>query len=101
MFSFRFNTSSFVNEGVLEWQGEHYESTGDLTVWDAFKIGVKGTNAMFLGTGIDMMDKALEKAVAEGVSSPAFIEELDVRVLRNLIKTSKTVHDQVKSISYP
>jgi len=91
---YRFNTSTFVNEGVLEWQGHHYESTGDLTVWDAFKIGVKGTNAMFLGTGIDMMDKALEKAVVEGVSSPAFIEELDVRVLRNLIKTSKTVHDQ-------
>ena len=60
-----------------------------LYIWDAFKIGVKGTNAMFLGTGIDMMDKALEKAVVEGVSSPAFIEELDVRVLRNLIKTSK------------
>ncbi len=71
------------------------ETTGELTVWDAFKIGVKGTNQMFLGSGIDIMIRALEKAKEDGmVTTPPFIDPLDMKVLKNLIKTAKTVHDQ-------
>ena len=64
------------------------------------------------------MEGALAKALDEGVTTPTFIEELDVKVcvcvnysmnleyqtilfindilkvLRNLVKTAKTVHDQ-------
>ena len=70
-------------------------TTGELTVWDAFKIGVKGTNKMFLGSGIDIMIHALEKAKEDGmVTTPPFIDPLDIKVLKNLIKTAKTVHDQ-------
>ncbi len=97
------------------------ETTGEMTVWDAFKIGVKGTNSMFLGSGIDIMLKALDRAKDDGmVTVPPFIEALDIKVnvddnpnhsgggdeetdvckvnlfqvLKNLIKTAKTVHDQ-------
>ena len=37
---------SFITEGVIEYEDQKYESNGDLTVWDAFKIGVKGANNM-------------------------------------------------------
>ena len=68
---------------------------------------------MILGSGIQILEGALAKALDEGVSTPTFIEELDVKVgetffggfgirfvieflkvLRNLVKTAKTVHDQ-------
>jgi len=51
---------------------------------------------MFLGSGIDIMIQALEKAKSDGgiVTVPPFIDTLDMKVLRNLIKTAKTVHDQ-------
>jgi len=91
---YKFNTTTFVNEGVIENGDGFHETTGDLSVWDAFKIGVKGTNAMILGSGIQILDEALAKAQLEGVTTPAFIEELDMKVLRNLVKTAKTVHDQ-------
>lgn len=92
---YKFNTSSFVDEGVFETNEWKVETTGELTVWDAFKIGVKGTNNMFLGSGIDIMIRALSKAKDDGmVSVPPFIEALDMKVLKNLIKTAKTVHDQ-------
>merc|ERR1712123_1540 len=91
---YKFNTTTFVNEGVIENGDGFHETTGDLSVWDAFKIGVKGTNAMNLGSGIQILDEALAKAQLEGVTTPAFIEELDMKVLRNLVKTAKTVHDQ-------
>ena len=92
---YKFNASSFVEEGVFETEEWRAETTGELTVWDAFKIGVKGTNNMFLGSGIEIMARALDKAKAEGVvSTPPFIDALDVKVLKNLIKTAKTVHDQ-------
>lgn len=92
---YKFNTSSFVEEGVFETEEWRAETTGDLTVWDAFKIGVKGTNHMFLGSGIEIMMKAFEKATLDGmVSTPPFIDTLDMKVLKNLIKTAKTVHDQ-------
>ena len=92
---YKFNISSFVDEGVFETEDWRAESNGDLTVWDAFKIGVKGTNQMFLGSGIDIMLSAFDKAKSDGlVSVPPFIEALDMKVLKNLIKTAKTVHDQ-------
>lgn len=92
---YKFNTTSFVEEGIFETDEWRAETNGDLTVWDAFKIGVKGTNQMLLGSGIDIMLNALEKAKADGmVSTPPFIEALDLKVLKNLIKTAKTVHDQ-------
>ena len=58
---YKFNTSSFVEEGVFETEEWRAETTGDLTVWDAFKIGVKGTNHMFLGSGIEIMTRAFDK----------------------------------------
>lgn len=92
---YKFNTSQFVNEGVLDiGDGNLYETTGDLSVWDAFKIGVKGTNAMILGSGLQILDSALEKANFDGVTTPPFIDELDIKVLKNIVKTAKTVHDQ-------
>merc|ERR1711892_1232614 len=74
---YKFNTTTFVNEGVIETGDGFHETTGDLSVWDAFKIGVKGTNAMILGSGIQILEEALAKAQEEGVTTPAFIEELD------------------------
>ena len=55
---------------------------------------VQGTNALILGSGIQILEEALSKALVEGVTTPSFIEELDVKVLKNLVKTAKTVHDQ-------
>ena len=50
---------------------------------------------MFLGSGINIMIQAMEKAQTDGmVSVPPFIEALEMKVLKNLIKTAKTVHDQ-------
>ena len=91
---YKFNVSTFITEGAIEYEDQRYESNGDLTVWDAFKIGVKGANSMLLGSGLDIMLEALEKAKSDGVSVPPFVEALDMKVLRNLIKTAKTVHDQ-------
>jgi hypothetical protein len=34
-----FNTTEFVNEGVISVGKERFHTTGELTVWDAFKIG--------------------------------------------------------------
>jgi len=93
---YKFNMTSFVEEGAFETEDFRSETNGDLTIWDAFKIGVKGTNQMFLGSGIEIMIHALEKAKSDGgvVTVPPFIDALDVKVLKNLIKTAKTVHDQ-------
>ena len=91
---YKFNTESFITEGAIEYEDQRFESNGDLTVWDAFKIGVKGANSMLLGSGLDIMLSALDKAKADGVTVPPFVETLDLKVLRNLIKTAKTVHDQ-------
>jgi len=91
---YKFNLTSFATEGVIETDDSRYESNGDLTVWDAFKIGVKGSNNMILGSGIEIMMHALEKSKLESVTVPPFIDPLDQKVLKNLIKTAKTVHDQ-------
>ena len=40
----------------------------------------QGTNAMILGSGIQILEGALAKAMAEGVTTPTFIEELDIKV---------------------
>ena len=53
-----------------------------------------GANVLLLGSGIDIMQGAMEKAKLEGVSTPPFVEALDMKTLKNLIKTAKTVHDQ-------
>ena len=37
---------------------------------------------------------AFEKSKTDGVSVPPFVERMDTKILRNLIKTAKTVHDQ-------
>ena len=86
---YKFNLTSFASEGVIETDDSRYESNGDLTVWDSFKIGVKGANNMILGSGIEIMKHALEKSKLESVSVPPFIEPLDQKVLKNLIKTGK------------
>ena len=76
---YKFNATAFVQEGIIETDEWRSETTGELTIWDAFKIGVKGTNQMFLGSGIDIMLQAFDKASAEGmVSVPPFIEALDL-----------------------
>jgi hypothetical protein len=61
---YRFNLSTFVNEGAIETEDIRAETTGELTVWDAFKIGVKGANSMLLGSGIDIMLEAFDKVSA-------------------------------------
>ncbi len=58
---YRYNLSTFVNEGVIETDEIRAETSGELTVWDAFKIGVKGANSMLLGSGIDIMLQAFDK----------------------------------------
>ncbi len=73
-------------EGIFETENFVSASNGDVTVWDAFKIGVKGANKMFLGSGLDIMITALAKAQAEGVSMPPFIQPMDVSVLKNLVR---------------
>lgn len=35
---------------------------------------------MILGSGIQILEGALAKAVEEGVTTPTFIEELDIKV---------------------
>lgn len=77
-----------MNEGVFETDNFMSESNGDVTIWDAFKIGVKGANKMFLGSGLDIMITALAKAQDEGVSMPPFIQPMDISVLKNLVSTS-------------
>ncbi|QQP49618.1 Prolyl 4-hydroxylase subunit alpha-2 [Caligus rogercresseyi] len=93
---YNFNLTSFVEEGIIETQeGERYETTGDLSVWDIFKIGVKGTNMLMLGSGIEIMSYGLSKAKREGlVSTPPFVDGHDFKTLKNIVKTAKTVHDQ-------
>lgn len=49
---------------------------------------------MLLGSGLDIMLEALDKAKSDGVTVPPFVDTLDMKVLKNLIKTAKTVHDQ-------
>ena len=44
---------------------------------------------MFLGSGIEIMMHALEKSKLESVTVPPFIDPLDQKVLKNLIKTGK------------
>ena len=51
---YKFDVERFVNEGVFETDQIEAYSNGDLTVWDAFKIGVKGANKMFLGSGLQV-----------------------------------------------
>ena len=41
---------------------------------------LQGTNALILGSGIQILEEALSKAMVEGVTTPPFIEELDVKV---------------------
>jgi len=91
---YKYDLESFITEGAIEYDNQRYESNGDMTVWDAFKIGVKGANQMLLGSGLEVMIHALDKAKSDGVTVPPFVEALDMKVLRNLIKTAKTVHDQ-------
>ena len=43
-------------------------------------LSSQGTNAMILGSGIQILEGALAKALDEGVTTPTFIEELDVKV---------------------
>ena len=61
---YRYNLSTFVNEGAIETDDIRAETSGELTVWDAFKIGVKGANSMLLGSGIDIMLQAFDKVIS-------------------------------------
>ena len=40
---------------------------------------------MFLGSGLDIMIMALNKAQQEGVTLPPFIQPMDITVLKNLV----------------
>ncbi len=42
--------------------------------------GVKGTNAMMLGSGIQILEAALQKAARGGVTTPPFIPHMDIKV---------------------
>ena len=48
---------------------------------------------MILGSGIQILEGALAKALDEGVTTPTFIEELDVKVFGTLIKLNKTLDE--------
>ena len=67
---YRYNLSTFVNEGAIETEEVRAETSGELTVWDAFKIGVKGANSMLLGSGIDIMLEAFNKVIGLFVIGP-------------------------------
>ena len=52
---------------------------------------LQGTNALILGSGIQILEEALSKAMVEGVTTPPFIEELDVKVGQNGLDTQCSV----------
>lgn len=41
---------------------------------------MKGTNGLILGSGINILEEALAKANVEGVTTPVFVEKLDIQV---------------------
>jgi hypothetical protein len=45
-----------------------------------YTAGVKGTNAMMLGSGIQILEAALQKAARGGVTTPPFIPHMDIKV---------------------
>ena len=48
---------------------------------------------MILGSGIQILEGALAKALDEGVTTPTFIEELDVKVFGMLIKLNEMINE--------
>ena len=69
---YKFDVERFVNEGVFETDQIEAYSNGDLTVWDAFKIGVKGANKMFLGSGLQVQKLRLFLGNINRQSHPFF-----------------------------
>ena len=86
---YKFNLSSFASEGMLESNVFACKSDSNLTVWDLFKIGLKGSSSLILGSGIKIMMQALNKSKLEGFTVPLFINPSSEDVLTNLIKTGR------------
>jgi hypothetical protein len=64
------------------WKSECSQMTNPLLFNRALCAGVKGTNAMMLGSGIQILEAALAKADQLGVTTPPFIPEMDIKVKR-------------------
>ena len=55
---------------------------------------------MILGSGIEILEGALAKALDEGVTTPTFIEELDVKVnVKSIHSISKSAHQSLEGIA--
>ena len=86
---YQFNIASFASEGILESNVFACKSNSNLTVWDLFNIGLKGSSSLILGSGIKIMMQALKKSKLEGFTVPLFINPSSDDVLTNLIKTGR------------
>ena len=53
---------------------------------------------MILGSGIQILEGALAKALDEGVTTPTFIEELDVKVFGTFIKLNEILDEIANQI---
>jgi len=91
---YKFNLDSFASEGILESNAFASKSNNNLTVWDLFNIGLKGSSSLILGSGIKIMMEALKKSKLESFTVPVFVNPSSDDMLTNLIKTAKSVHDQ-------
>ena len=91
---YRFNVSRLVNEGVIDAPGIAPTEGAYITVWDVFKMAVKGVSKYIMGSGIEFMQEALVHAKTVEMSAPPFIPAIQLETLTGLIKTSKTIHDQ-------
>ncbi len=64
------------------WKSECSQMKNPLLFNCALFAGVKGTNAMMLGSGIQILEAALVKADQLGVTTPPFIPDMDIKVKR-------------------
>ena len=91
---YKFNLDSFASEGILESNAFTCKSNNNLTVWDMFNIGLKGSSSLILGSGIKIMMQALKKSKLEGFTVPLFINPSSDDVLTNLIETGRYLKTQ-------
>ena len=86
---YKFNLDSFASEGILESNAFACKSNNNLTVWDLFNIGLKGTSSLILGSGIKIMMEALKKSKLESFTLPVFVNPSSDDMVTNLIKTGR------------
>ena len=91
---YQFNIASFASEGILESNVFACKSNSNLTVWDLFNIGLKGSSSLILGSGIKIMMQALKKSKLESFTVPLFINPSSDDVLTNLIETGRYLKTQ-------